>query len=83
MNIQLIDGRYTPEQCLELANSLIQAKINFLERLIEKSSEEEVKMREARIKSLQGEIRLLRHALSDHQAMIDAQAHIFIDLTKK
>jgi hypothetical protein len=54
MNIQLIDGNFSQNEALELLTQLIHVKIKFHESKIEKSqNEEDIKMRERRIKQLQ------------------------------
>ena len=78
--IHLIDGRYSAAQTAELVTQLVQVKISFLENLIQKSSEEEeVKMRETRIKALQVELRELKQAISTMGDSLDVEASISVD----
>lgn len=54
--LKLIKGRFSKEESLELLTQLIQVKIRFQENKILKSdNEEDIKMRERRIKQLQKE----------------------------
>ena len=53
-NLQLIKGDFSQTEALELLTQLIHVKIKFHENKIDKShKEEDVKMREKRIKKLQ------------------------------
>jgi hypothetical protein len=75
--IHLVDGRYTAAQTADLVTQLVQVKISFLEKLIQKSSEEEeIKMRETRIKALQVELRELKQAISTMSDSLDIDASI-------
>jgi hypothetical protein len=54
MKLQLIDGAFSPEETLELLTQLYQVKIKFHEEKVKKSAnEEDIKMREGKIKLLQ------------------------------
>lgn len=54
MNLQLIKGSFTPDEALALLTQLVHVKIKFHESKIESShNEEDIKMREGRIKQLQ------------------------------
>lgn len=56
MNIELISGTYNSNETLDLVTELVHVKIKYLEKKIESSmSEEEIKVRENRIKNLQRE----------------------------
>ena len=55
-NLQLIKGSFSQTEALELLTQLVHVKIKFHENKIEKSHhEEDIKMREKRIKHLQQE----------------------------
>ena len=57
MNIQLIKGSFTRQDALELLTQLAEVKIKFHENKIMKGhDEEDVKMREKRIKELQQDL---------------------------
>jgi hypothetical protein len=54
MKLQLLKGSFSQLEALELLTQLIHVKIKFHESKIEKShNEEDIKMREKRIKQLQ------------------------------
>jgi hypothetical protein len=77
--IHLVDGRYTAAQTTDLVTQLVQVKISFLEKLIQKSSEEEeVKMRETRIKALQEELRDLKQTIGTLGDSLDIHASISV-----
>lgn len=64
MNLQLIKGSFTPAEALDILTQLVQVKIKFHENKIEKShSEEDIKMREQRIKQLQKEFYEVKHVI--------------------
>jgi hypothetical protein len=57
MKIQLLNGNFSGQEAMEILTKLIQVKIQFHEQKInEISGEEEIKMRENRIKKLQKEL---------------------------
>ena len=54
MKIERTKGRFLPNEALELLTQLVHTKIRFLEmKISSSSSEEDIKMRENRIKELQ------------------------------
>lgn len=54
MKLQLIDGAFSPAETLELLTQLYQIKIKFHEEKVKESAnEEDIKMRESKIKFLQ------------------------------
>lgn len=54
MKLQLIDGAFSPAETLELLTQVYQVKIKFHEEKVRKSAnEEDIKMRESKIKLLQ------------------------------
>jgi hypothetical protein len=56
-NIQLFDGSFEPKEVLDLLTQIIQVKIRYHEGKISSlSNEEDIKMRENRIKLLQKEL---------------------------
>jgi hypothetical protein len=55
--LHLINGEFQGKEALDLITHLVHVKIKFLENKIEESSsEEDIKMREKRIKQLQEEL---------------------------
>ena len=54
MNIQLLNGHFLSLEAIDLLAQFVQVKVRFHENKIEKSqNEEDIKMREKRIKQLQ------------------------------
>ena len=61
MTIQLINGAYSQSEGLELVLKMINVKIKYLEQKINRlDNEEDMKMREQRIKELQNEASRIR-----------------------
>lgn len=57
MNIQLIQGQFGGKEAIELITQMIHAKVKFHENIIgENDNEEDIKMRENRIKQLQKDL---------------------------
>lgn len=57
MNIQLIQGQFGSKEAIELITQMIHAKVKFHENIISNNdSEEDIKMRENRIKQLQKDL---------------------------
>lgn len=56
MKLQLLKGHFNQEEALDILTQFVHVKIKFHENKIEKShNEEDIKMREGRIKELQKE----------------------------
>ena len=57
MKINIIKGKFKPDEALSIITKMIDVKIKFQEEKIKTSdNEEDIKMRENRIKSLQKEL---------------------------
>ena len=57
MHIQLIQGQFGGKEAIELITQMIHAKVKFHENIISNDdSEEDIKMRENRIKQLQKDL---------------------------
>ncbi len=79
MNIKLIKGHFSAADSLELIDNIIRQKIKFQENKIQQnSSEEDIKMREKRIKELQDNLADLRDYLSNssNNITLDCSIHI-------
>ncbi len=64
MHLQLIKGSFNASEALDILTKLVDVKIKFHESKIEKShSEEDIKMREKRIKQLQHEFYETKQAI--------------------
>lgn len=61
MNVHLIQGEFSTDDTLDLITQLIQVKIKYHEnKIATHTSEEDIKARESKIKSLQKELFELR-----------------------
>jgi hypothetical protein len=77
MDIHLIKGHFNPKEALEIITQMVHVKIKFQESKINSSSnEEDIKMRENRIKSLQRELFDARKYIETQKGMIDISADI-------
>ncbi len=80
MNIQLIQGEFSPGDALELITELIHMKIKFHESKIAKNTnEEDIKYRESKIKRLQKELFDFRNGISRKGQNLRLEAVITID----
>lgn len=65
MKIQLIQGKFSSKDALELITNMIQIKIKYHENKIAgDTSEEDIKLRESKIKRLQKELFELRETVN-------------------
>lgn len=65
MNIQLIQGQFSPQEAIDIITKMIHVKIKFHEDKIHShSNEEDIKMREKRIKKLQEELFEIRNFIA-------------------
>jgi hypothetical protein len=77
MNIQLIDGHFSPRESLDLITRMIHVKISFHEEKIrDAKTEEDVKMRESRIRQLQRDLYEIRNQLQSRTEAVDLTAQI-------
>ena len=66
MKIQLIQGQFNAQDALELVSKMIHAKIKFHEnRITNACGEEDIKMRENKIKNLQKDLFDARNFISN------------------
>lgn len=80
MNIQLIKGHFDPKYAMDLITELIHVKIRFLENKINHaSSEEEIKMRESRIKQLQKDLYEIRHEVLTKKTFLNIESNISLN----
>lgn len=64
MHLQLIKGNFTSSEAIDLLTQLVHVKIRFHESKIENNqNEEDIKMRERRIKQLQQEFYEAKQAI--------------------
>ncbi len=80
MKIQLLNGNFSGHEAIEILTKLIQVKIQFHEHKInEVSGEEEIKMRENRIKKLQKELFEARLFIEKRKENINLNCEINLD----
>ena len=75
MKIQLIEGNFDPKDALDILTKMIHVKIKFQEdKINESSGEEDINMRETRIKRLQKSLFEIRQHIEsqDGKIMIDS-----------
>ena len=66
MKLQLINGQFSSEEIIDIVGKMIQVKINFHEQKISNSdTEEDIKQREKKIKTLQENLQEIRSTLKD------------------
>lgn len=79
MNMQLIQGEFSPVDALELITRMIHVKIKFHEeRIDQNSSEEDIKYRESKIKQLQKELFHVRNGIGPDMKRLKLDAVIKI-----
>lgn len=79
MNIQLIQGQFSSKDAIDLITKMIHVKIQFHENAINNlDNEEDVKMREKRIKQLQKDLFETRKYIEQKAGMININAEIEI-----
>lgn len=80
MNIQLISGAFSTDDALGLITQMIHIKIKYHEeRIDQKSSEEDMKYRESKIKQLQKELFELRANMTPEMKTVKLDAIININ----
>lgn len=80
MELNLVKGSFEKEEALDIIAQMIQIKIKFHERKIQSdSNEEDIKMRELRIKQLQQELFHARQFIQNKANNVSIQANIALD----
>jgi hypothetical protein len=80
MMIQLIDGKFSSKDALELLTQMINVKIKYHENQIGiNSSEEDIKSRETKIKKLQNELFQLRATIDSNSKNLTIEGVIKIE----
>lgn len=80
MQIQLVEGDFNKADTLELLSQMIQVKIRYHEKSIQKnSSEEDIKYRESKIKFLQDELLQLREEINRFSNHVHLHATITME----
>ena len=79
MNFQLIKGHFNANEALELVTQMVHVKIKFQENKIQHaSSEEDIKMREGRIKQLQKDLYEMIKEIEKNPKIIEIHSEIAI-----
>lgn len=79
MNIQLIQGKFSVKDTLEIITQMIHIKIKYHENKIKNNSnEEDIKMREKKIMKLQRDLYELKEDLKSKGKTINVQSSIEI-----
>jgi len=77
MNLQLIQGEFNSKEALDIITQMIHVKIKFHEDKINRSSnEEDIKMREDRIKKLQRDLYQLRQLVQSKHKKVHLESVI-------
>jgi peptidoglycan hydrolase CwlO-like protein len=80
MDIQLIQGEFNPKDALELLTQMIHIKIKYHEnKIVNNSTEEDIKSRESKIKKLQKELYELRENINSKNKSYLIEGTIKID----
>jgi cob(I)alamin adenosyltransferase len=80
MKIQLIKGSFSRQESLELISKLMEVKMKFHESKIKNDQhEEDIKMRENRIRELQRELDKVKFFMSDTNKKWELHSEIAIE----
>ncbi len=75
MNLQLLQGQFSSQEAIDIITKMVHVKIKFHEDKIHSlSDEEDIKMREKRIKQLQKELYEVRNFITDKKAKIGLES---------
>jgi hypothetical protein len=79
MKVQLLRGRFTKDEALNILTKMVDVKIKFQEEKIKTSdNEEDIKMRESRIKELQKDLFKARFYIEHQKGKIELNSDIII-----
>lgn len=82
MNIQLIHGHFSTKEAIDIITEMIHINIKFHESKISvNNNEEDIKMREGRIKQLQKDLYEARKYIEQKEKAINIKAEIEISKT--
>jgi hypothetical protein len=77
MQIKLINGVFNTTEALDLISQMLNVKIKYHEdKIVGAISEEDIKFRESKIKSLQNELHNLRELANDGEKFIKIESNI-------
>ena len=78
--IQLLNGRFNKMEAIAILAEMVAVKINFHETKIrETDNEEDIKMRENRIKIIQKEFNALRQKLLNGEDLVEVNSSVFVN----
>ena len=79
MTIQLIQGQFSAHEAIDIITKMVHVKIKFHEnKIYAHANEEDIKMREKRIKQLQKELFEVRNYIDAKKVKIEMQSLIEI-----
>ncbi len=79
MKIQLIQGQFSSKDAIDIIAQMIHVKIKFHEgKIAQHANEEDIKMRERRIKELQKDLFEVRKYINQCYETININAEIFL-----
>ena len=76
MKIKLIEGTFISNEAVDLITALIQTKIKFHENRISIGNEEDIKMREKKIKRLQNSLHDFRNEINQQNVNLNCEISI-------
>ena len=80
MNIQLIQGQFSTQDAIDIITQMINVKIKFHENKIDNAdSEEDIKMREKRIKQLQEQLQESRSYIQEQGENIAIKSELLFN----
>lgn len=80
MKIQLIQGKFSSKDAMELITNMVHTKIKYHEsKIVNNTSEEDIKSRESKIKQLQKELSELREAIHSSKKNLTLEGLINIE----
>jgi len=80
MNLQLIQGQFSTQEAIDIITQMINVKIKFHESKIDSAhNEEDIKMREQRIKQLQQHLHESRIHIEKQGGMIKITSELSFD----
>ncbi|ADB40297.1 hypothetical protein [Spirosoma linguale] len=82
MQLQLINGQFSPQEALDILTKMTYVKVNYHEQQINASdTAEDIKSREKRIKDLQRNLQEARNAIAQSgQQRVSLQADIILTI---
>ena len=80
MKLQLINGRFSSDEAINILTKMVQVKIKFHEDKIHSHfNEEDIKMQEKRIKQLQKELFEIKNLINAKQTNIEMHSMVEIN----